>query len=72
MGLILIAARSYGQVQPIAKSMLDMDPNNADAHLLLSELNHVQGKLDIAYQEIQKAIALDPKDPQFYVQLAML
>jgi tetratricopeptide (TPR) repeat protein len=72
IGFILIAAKSYGQVEPIAKRMLDSDPNNADAHFLLSELNHVQGKLDAAFQEIQKAIALNPKDPQFYVELATL
>ena len=69
---MFIAGRSYEEVEPIAARMLQRDPNNADAYLLLSELNHVQGKLDVALQQIQKAIALDPKEPQFYVQLATL
>src|ERR1700722_4636036 len=72
IGLILISARSYGQVEPIAKRMLDSDPTNADAHFLLSELNRVEGKIDAGFQEIQEAIALNSKDPQFYVQLATL
>jgi tetratricopeptide (TPR) repeat protein len=39
---------------------------------LLSEVNHARGKLDLALQEIQRAIALDPRQPPFYVQLATL
>ena len=72
MGLIMIAGRAYEQVEPIAKGMLERDPDSADAHLLLSELNRAEGKLDPALHEIQKAIALSPNDPQCYVQLATL
>src|SRR5258708_24303808 len=71
-GLIFMAARSYEQVDSIAKSMLDSDPNSADARLLLSELDHAQGKPDAALAELQRAIALDPEAPRFYVQLATL
>ena len=72
IGLIYIAGQAYDKVPPTAATMLQADPNNADAHLLLSELNRVQGHPDTAFQEIQKAIALNGQDPQFYVQLATL
>jgi len=72
LGLLLIAGRSYSSVQTIAAKMLAQDSKSADAHLLLSELSHVQGQLDVALREIQLAISLDPTQPQFYVQLSTL
>ncbi|MCU1270098.1 MAG: Tetratricopeptide 1 repeat-containing protein [Acidobacteriaceae bacterium] len=72
LGLLLIAGRGYERVEPIAARMLKQDPHNADAHLLLSELNRVRGNLDSALQDIHTAIALKASDPQLYVQLASL
>lgn len=43
-----------------------------DAPFLMSDLERAEGNLNDALQETYKAIALDPKRPQFYVQLAGL
>ncbi len=72
LGLLLIAGRGYDRVEPIAATMLKQDAHNADAHLLLSELNRAQGNLDSALREIHTAITLNSTDPQLYVQLASL
>jgi tetratricopeptide (TPR) repeat protein len=72
LGLMLIAGRSYDQVQPVAARMLENNPKSIEAHLLLSELYRVQAKFDLAIQEIREAIGLDPTQPQLYVQLGTL
>ncbi|MGE5053345.1 MAG: tetratricopeptide repeat protein [Acidobacteriota bacterium] len=72
LGLMLIAGRNYGQVKSLVEQMQRNDPHGSDAHLLLSELYRVQGKSDLALQQIQQALSLDPNSAQLYVQLGTL
>jgi tetratricopeptide (TPR) repeat protein len=70
MGDLLVAARLLSEAQAVAERLLQKDTNNADAHALQASLNFAQDNRDAALQELQKAIALDPNRPEFYVQLA--
>jgi tetratricopeptide (TPR) repeat protein len=72
LGLMLIAGHNYGQAESLVKKLKQNDPNGSDAPLLLSELYRVQGKSDLALQQIQQALFLDPNRAQLYVQLGTL
>jgi len=72
LGGFLLGAHSYDEARATIEKILQKDPNNADAHMLLASLHGAQGERDAAVQEAGKAIALDSKRPQFYVQLASL
>lgn len=72
LGLMLIAGHNYGQAESLVEKLKQNDPNGSDAPLLLSELYRVQGKSDLALQQIQQALSLDPNRAQLYVQLGTL
>jgi cellulose synthase operon protein C len=69
-GDLLVAARLFTEAQAVADRLLQKDPNDADAHALQASLDFAQDNRDAALQELQKAVALDPNRPEFYVQLA--
>lgn len=72
LGLMLIAGHNYGQAESLVEKLKQNDSNGSDAPLLLSELYRVQGKSDLALQQIQQALSLDPNRAQLYVQLGTL
>jgi len=49
----------------IAKQMMDINPNNADAHFALGYIYRYAGMLPESIVEMEKATALDPNNPQF-------
>lgn len=72
LGNLLGAAQSYEEAQAVVDKILQGNPNNADAHALQANLKIGQGDAETGMQELQRAIALDPKRPEFYVQIAAL
>jgi adenylate cyclase len=60
---IRILDRDFSRDEAELKRALEIDPNSADAHLLMSFLKSAQGELDEAVQEIEEAERLDPLSP---------
>jgi Tfp pilus assembly protein PilF len=70
LGGLLLGGHSYAEARTTIDKILQTNPNNADAHILLARLHASQGDRGAAIDEVQKAITLDPKRPQFYAELA--
>ena len=60
---IRILDRNFSRDEAELKRALEIDPNSADAHLLMSFLKSAQGDLEEAVQEIEEAERLDPLSP---------
>src|SRR5947208_13072623 len=60
---IRILDRNFSRDEAELKRALEIDPNSADAHLLMSFLKSAQGELEEAVKEIQEAERLDPLAP---------
>ncbi len=60
---IRILDRNFSRDEAELKRALEIDPNSADAHLLMSFLKSAQGQLEEAVQEIEEAERLDPLSP---------
>ncbi len=52
--------------------VVSKEPNNGSGHLLMSSIHVGEKNLDKAISEAQKAIELDPKNVEAYLQLANL
>jgi len=57
---IRILDRNLSRDQEELRHALEINPNSADAHMLLSFLKSAQGELDEAVQQIEEAERLDP------------
>src|SRR5579863_1758516 len=72
LGNLLLAGRDFKHAQDIAQLILQKEPNNVDARVLLANsyagLNNVEGSLE----EMQGAIQLAPDRAGSYLNLAML
>src|SRR6266567_929316 len=55
--------RNFSREEAELKRALEIDPNSATAHLLMSFLKSSQGELEEAVKEIQEAERLDPLAP---------
>ncbi len=53
------------QAIDLAKSMYQLNPNNANTHFTLGYIYRYAGLLDEAIKEMEKAVALDPKNIKF-------
>src|SRR5438477_11681034 len=60
---IRILDRNFSRDEAELKRALEIDPNSADAHLLMSFLKSAEGQLEEAVQEIEEAERLDPLSP---------
>jgi serine/threonine protein kinase/tetratricopeptide (TPR) repeat protein len=49
----------------LTRRMLEINPNNADAHFSLGYIYRYAGMLNESMQEMEKAVALDPKNSSF-------
>ncbi len=49
----------------LTRRMVDINPNNTDAHFSLGYIYRYAGMMDASIQEMEKAVALDPKNPRF-------
>lgn len=56
---------------PVFKDVCDRAPRNAPAWTCLAWLYLIEGKPSLAYKAAQKAVKLNPQDPQARVNLAM-
>ncbi len=53
-----------------AKKALELQADNAEAHVILGQVYLLQGQKEAALPEFEKALELDPKNVQTYVSLA--
>lgn len=72
MGNLLLAARQIDKAGEQAAAIIAIDPNNPDAHALLSGIASAKGKKDEALAEINRALELDPNRANFHTELALL
>ena len=70
MAKLLIAARNLPQAQEQADLLLRDRPNDAKSHFIAANLMAAQAFFPAAIQEMQKAIALDPKATDIRLMLA--
>lgn len=63
-GLYTETARIEKAVE-ITRQMLKINPNNALAHFSLGYIYRYAGMIDDSVQEMEKAVSLDPKNPDF-------
>jgi tetratricopeptide (TPR) repeat protein len=63
-------AHHYPEAAEDAKYVLQKDPKNVEAHILLGTVLGIQGKYNDALQEFSKAVALAPNNPVGYVGVA--
>lgn len=63
-GLYTETARIEKAVE-ITRQMLEINPNNANAHYSLGYIYRYAGMMDESIQEMEKAVAIDPKNQEF-------
>jgi tetratricopeptide (TPR) repeat protein len=72
LGDLLVAAGKLDDAQAQANAVTAAQPDNPDAHALLSAIDARRGQRDQALIEMQRAIELDPKRATFHEDLALL
>ena len=72
MAKLLIAAGDLQQAQEQTDVLLRDRSNDGKSHFVAADLLAAQNRPTAALQEIQKAIALDPDDSDFYLDLALM
>lgn len=74
LGRILITGNATyrAQAEDQAKAVLAINPNYADAYILLAGFAESKGDLAEAVKDVQQAIAIDPKRADFHSGLAIL
>lgn len=65
-------AGDLGSAAQLYRSLIDQDPNNADAYQLLGVLAQQMGKADLAVQLLETAIRLQPRHATALANLSVL
>src|SRR5260370_37975397 len=68
---LLLAGRDIKHAHERIDIILQKQPNNAGAHMLLANVYSEEHKHDEAYGELLKAIEIDPNRAEFYMNLAV-
>jgi tetratricopeptide (TPR) repeat protein len=72
LGNLLLAGRRFDEAQAKARLVLEREPNNPDAHILMANSLAVLDNVEASITEMQKAIELAPDRPNTYLNLAYL
>ena len=72
VGTLLLASGQFDKAKERADLVLENDPNDIDGRILLANVQAALQKPDLAFSEMQKAIALDPKRALTWLDLAAL
>jgi Tfp pilus assembly protein PilF len=72
LGNMLLAGGRIDDAQAQAAAVMAAQPNNADAHSLLSRIAARRGDKNLALTEINRALELAPNEPQLHETLALL
>ena len=67
LGNLVLAEHDLERADQIAFALTQADPNNASAHSLLANVNEARSRHQDAVNEIDKAIALQPRNPAFHL-----
>jgi tetratricopeptide (TPR) repeat protein len=70
--LILLGRGKPDDAQAQADAVIAAQPDNADAHALLSRVAAVRGQKELALEEIRKALELSPNEAMLHETLALL
>src|SRR4029079_19509941 len=58
--------KDFGQAEPVAKQMIDMDPGDPTNYQVLGALYEDAGRYEDAEAMFLKSTTIKPKDPQVY------
>ncbi len=65
------AGESVTELIPVFKEVCDRSPKSSSAWTCLAWLYLLDGKANLAYKAAQKAVKINPQDPQARVNLAL-
>jgi Tfp pilus assembly protein PilF len=72
MGNMLLAGGKTDDAKAQADAVLAAQPDNADAHALLSRVAARRGNKELAFEEIRKALELSPNEAKLHETIALL
>ncbi len=72
LGVMLLASQKFIEAKEKAQLVLQKDPKNVDAHLLLANADAGLNNLEASLREVQEAIQLDPNRAASYLNQAYL
>ena len=72
LGNMLLAGGKPDDAQAQADAVIAAQPDNADAHALLSRIAARRGQKDLAFTEIRRALELAPNEALLHETLALL
>src|SRR5271155_1190992 len=72
LGNLLLVGRYFKEAQHRAQLVLTKNPNNADAHTLMANVDEAIGETGEALKEMQTAIQLAPNVSKPYLNLARI
>ena len=72
LGNLLLAGGKTDDAEKQAFVVVAAEPNNPDVHALFSAIARRRGNMDIALDELHRALALDPNRAAFHEDLAIL
>jgi tetratricopeptide (TPR) repeat protein len=72
LGNLLLAGGKTDDAEKQGFVVVAAEPNNPDVHALFSAIARRRGNMDIALEELHRALALDPNRAAFHEDLAIL
>ncbi len=67
LGYLYVITNCYDKATAVAKSLLEVDPENPYAHLILGQVEAFSGEFRQAQKDIEQALAQRPEDYQLYL-----
>lgn len=65
LAMLYVETARIEKAVEITRQMIEINPNNASAHFSLGYIYRYAGMLNESVLEMEKAVALDPKNPEF-------
>ena len=72
LGNSLLYSKQYDPAREQFESLLEANPRDIESYLRVSQIYRVQGKFDLAQQNLTKALELAPDNPEILLNQVML